>query len=340
MDPLGEHVLKPLSAFWIRETPSLRWAALAIFLVVAIALVDRATAVGMSFSLFYVVPLGIVIFAVSPAWGYVAALVCTGLWFGNSLLGGRKYESVFLMVWSLSMRLGNYLLIAFVLGRLRGLLLQARGQVAVLEAASAEKTLLLHELSHRVKNTLSSVAGFIDLESDLAADPRIEPAMRRLEGRVQSMAELYDLLSHSSRATTVNLSDYLGALVTRLGGSYAAKQRGIELRTDLEPVSMDAKRSISLGLVVNELVTDAFKYAFPGDRGGGIGVSLHRDGEQVRLRVADDGTGLPPGFDPSMAGGFGLRLVASLARELGGELEAKNDGGACFSFSFPVAASP
>jgi two-component sensor histidine kinase len=326
---------KPLFSL-LEAGPSGWWVVITAFSMVVIALLDWVTGSALGFSLFYLLPIGLGIFRVEPRWGYVYAFLCSGLWFANVLVSGRKFDSALVLAWTIAMRLANYSLFAFVLIRLRERINDSRRQVRSLEAANQEKALLLRELNHRVKNSLTSVAGLIDLESGNVGDPRLEEALGRLQDRVQSIAELYDLLFHSADMRSVSLSEYFQRIAAYIESSFAAGSRGILVKTDLADIRIDSKRAISLGIVANELLTDAFKYAFPGGRRGTISIALRRSDDRAMLEISDDGVGLPPGFSASAFSGFGLKLVTALARDLGATLVFEVGPGARISLDLPL----
>ncbi|HRY56446.1 MAG TPA: sensor histidine kinase [Spirochaetia bacterium] len=230
----------------------------------------------------------------------------------------------------------NFGLIAWCLGLI---LMQNKRTERELERAIDEKAVLLRELQHRVKNSISVIAGLVSLESSRLEDPRAAPVLEALQGRITAIAELYDRLFRSGETELVELDAYLGAVAEGLFAGQAAVERGIALALALEALRIEAKRAVPLGLIANELLTDSLKYAFPAGRRGSVRLGLRREGGELLLEVADDGVGLPPGFAVGSGSGLGLVLAEMLAKQVGGSLAAgpSPEGGARFSVSFPEA---
>jgi PAS domain S-box-containing protein len=204
-----------------------------------------------------------------------------------------------------------------------------------LKRARDEKTARLRELQHRVKNGMSVIASLAALKAEQFQDEASKEAFEDLQREVGALASLYDILYRSGESAEIRLDEYVGSLVEALRASHGAEERGIEVRTSLNPVSLNLKRAESVGLAIVELVSDAFKHAFPGGRSGTLLISLRREGESIVLEVADDGIGLPEGFSPEEASGYGVSMVALLARQLGGRLEVVAGPGARFALRFP-----
>jgi two-component sensor histidine kinase len=217
------------------------------------------------------------------------------------------------------------------------ILMQQRATEAALEESAAEKALLLRELQHRVKNSLSVVASLVGLEASRAEGAELTGTFDALHDRVSAMAMLYDQLFEAGDSESADLDRYLGSIAEALFHGQGAGERGVKLRLDLEPLTVDARRAGPLGLIVNELASDCLKHAFPDGRGGTVAVSLSVAAGEATLCVRDDGIGLPPGFTPGTSCGTGLRLVALLAEQAGGSFSAGSDGGAVFTVRFPVA---
>jgi two-component system, cell cycle response regulator len=201
-------------------------------------------------------------------------------------------------------------------------------------AAASEKATLLKELRHRVKNNMSMIASLASLEENKAATPEAREALAKLGSRIASIATLYETLSDSG-AGLVELRDYVNRVVDSAADSLGADARGIELLRSIENIKLDVKRAVPLGLVINELVTDSLKYAFPRGKRGKVTVRLAAEGEDLALEVSDDGVGLPPDFESRRSEGFGLNLVELLAGQLGAGFAIKKEGGAGFRLTLP-----
>jgi len=203
-----------------------------------------------------------------------------------------------------------------------------------------EKTLLLQELHHRVKNNLQIVVSLLlsQLET-LPDEPAAIAALRESLGRVQTMALLHESLYQTDSLARLDIGRFLADLLAAISEAY--QRRAVALTLDIAPIHLSTQTAVPLGLIVNELTTNAFKYAFRGPGPHELRVALHPAGPtdragRYRLVVADNGPGLPP-FDPATVQSLGLRLAAGLARQLHGELQVERGDGACFSVLFSEA---
>ena len=208
----------------------------------------------------------------------------------------------------------------------------------LLSKSVAEKEMLLKELQHRVKNSLGIVSSFLALNMSELRDEYSKHVFQEAVNRVRSVAMIYEELSQSSSISRVNLGKYCSDLINLLRTTYAADADKLMVTADLQSVDCDLKRAVSLGLILNELFTNALKYAYPGGAAGEIRVSLAARDDIVELRVADDGPGMPAGFDLKSAKSLGLRISSLLAEELGGTLDFEPGPGAQASVRFPKTA--
>ncbi len=204
-------------------------------------------------------------------------------------------------------------------------------------AMATEKAMLLRELQHRVKNSLSIIVSLIGLEADKSVTDELRASLDTLESRVSALAALYDILYDTGGIERLPLEAYLDRVVDAAAESLGVDVKGIRLTRDIAPVAMDMKRAVSLGLIVNELVTDCLKYAFPDGTPGTVRVSLRAEAGRYLLIVEDDGVGLPEGFDPDAVEGFGFKLVRMMTRQLRGEFAWSSGAGTRFSLSVPAA---
>jgi len=189
-----------------------------------------------------------------------------------------------------------------------------------LARALGEKDTLFRELQHRVKNTLAMIDSLVSLESQQTAAPEAHAALENLHSRIGIIATLYTMLYADGESGGIRLDDYLSKLATSLVEAFADEGGRVALRLDLDELTAEAKSASAFGLILNELITNALKYAFPGGRDGVVSVRLKREGELAVLEVADDGVALPEGFDPARSTGLGFKLVDMLAKQLGGEI--------------------
>ncbi len=193
-----------------------------------------------------------------------------------------------------------------------------------LASALEEKGALLRELQHRVKNSLAIITAITELEANYSGDPAVRKALESLGGRIRTLSELYSLLSNSEQTNQVALDRYCESISEFVLAAHTARDGRIALKRRFTPLFSDAKRASTLGLILNELLTNALKYAFPGGRAGTITVSLTSDGNGIVLEVEDNGVGLPKGFDLENKRGLGLELVKMLALQLEGSLTCRS----------------
>lgn len=187
-----------------------------------------------------------------------------------------------------------------------------------LERARSQTALLLEEMGHRTRNDLMMISSVLSLQARGQQDAKVRAALESAVSRVAVIASAQERL-HVTRADhqgRVELSGFLTALCTGLG-NLLRDVRPIAVRVEAAPVELPPSRAVAVGLIVNELVTNAFKYAFPDGAGGAVVVSLQPAGKRLHIVVTDDGIGCP--VDPN--GGTGSRLVRLLASDLGGEME-------------------
>lgn len=206
-----------------------------------------------------------------------------------------------------------------------------------LRASLHEKSALLKEVHHRVKNNLQVITSLLRLEANRSKETASKAVLREMQGRILSMALLHEMLYRSSDFSAVDLGNYLRQLVTQLFRAQNLATGRVQLRMELQSIPVEMDQAIPCGLIVNELVTNCLKHGFPDERVGevSIGLDTQADG-QVRLKVSDDGVGLPAGFDLEQATTLGLQLATDLSRQLGGKLTIGAGQQAEFTTTFPA----
>jgi PAS domain S-box-containing protein len=182
--------------------------------------------------------------------------------------------------------------------------------------------MLLQELTHRVKNSLQFIAAMVMIEARSHKSGEGKAALERVSHRITALGQLYSTLSRADTVEAVDAATYLDELCRDLIASvHKEGDTSVMLKTDFESELLPTDRAIPIGLIVNELVTNAVKYAFPGEAKGTVMVTLKRVPGELRLTVADDGQGLDPRRADS---GLGGRLVDGFAQQLGGQVERKS----------------
>ena len=175
---------------------------------------------------------------------------------------------------------------------------------------------LTNEISHRIKNNLQLIVGLIGLEARETAKPSVE-GFKAMQARIGAIAQLYDLISQSSRGRTVALDAYLRELASTISATLLGHTSGIKIEVDAEPLELDPDRAVPFGLLVNELATNAVKHAFPEGKGR-IVLSVVGAGNQIELTIADDGVGMKNDGTAKVPEKRGSNYVAIFVRQLGG----------------------
>lgn len=207
-----------------------------------------------------------------------------------------------------------------------------------IENALQEKIVLLNEVHHRVKNNLQVISSLLSLQAQHVDDPRLRQALGESQGRVRAMALTHQLLYERKDYSRIDLGDYLERLLQLLLSSYRGSNAGrIALRSELpiEQLYLDFERAIPCGLIVNELVTNAFKHGFPDGQQGEITIALLADGSDLLVSVTDNGIGLPDAFDLKQVRSLGLQLVPLLVDQLAGSFTREAGPGTRFLLRFP-----
>ncbi|MEE7457721.1 histidine kinase [Methylorubrum populi] len=219
--------------------------------------------------------------------------------------------------------------IAFMQGfaNLLGSAIERQRSEAQLKVAIERQDLLSREMSHRVKNSLAVVAGLLALQARGTENPDVKSALADARTRVEAVAQVHDQLWRQPDLTRIDVAGFLEALCEKLTETEGAHA----LICRAEAVTMPADLAIPLGLFVNELVTNAIKYAYPEGQGSIRVTAAMREDGGLTVSVSDDGIGLPPGFDPLKArASLGMRIIGNLARQLDGTLALLPGPGAHF----------
>ncbi|MCX6559426.1 MAG: triple tyrosine motif-containing protein [Candidatus Aminicenantes bacterium] len=220
----------------------------------------------------------------------------------------------------------------------RNLERQVRDRTAQIRTALEEKNVLLREIHHRVKNNLQIVSSLLSMQARKVKDPESLALFRESMDRIRAMALIHENLYRSESAAAIGAADYIRRLARDLMAAYALRAGNIGLELDVADVPMSPDIAFPCGLIINELVSNSLKHAFPEGRPGTIRIGLREDRGEYILTVADDGVGLPPGVDAEAGGSLGLRLVRKLAGQLGGALAIESGAGAEFIVRFPAGA--
>jgi two-component sensor histidine kinase len=191
-----------------------------------------------------------------------------------------------------------------------------------------------------VKNNLQVISSLINMQVRQLGDVSSRDALEECQNRVQAIALIHEKLYQSKDYSAVHFAEYARSLAASVFHALGVSASDVALELAIDDIPLGVDRAIPCGLVLNELITNALKHAFTGGRRGTIQVALTRlDGGRIRLRVEDDGPGLPPGFDVRSATSMGLQLVCTLAEQLDAELAVASAPGASFQLTFAGDAS-
>jgi PAS domain S-box-containing protein len=199
-----------------------------------------------------------------------------------------------------------------------------------------EKDLLLKEVHHRVKNNMGSIAALLYLQMDSMNNPDAVNAIQDARSRVISMMGIYDILYRSGEYRSVAAKGYFSDLIEKISSTYITSSR-VKISSEIEEMILDSDILFPVGMIVNELLTNAIKYAFTGERTGEIQVRIVRkDDKHVEISIRDNGAGLPDALEISGSRGFGLTLVKMMIQQLNGSIKINKVGGTEFKINFPV----
>jgi two-component sensor histidine kinase len=211
--------------------------------------------------------------------------------------------------------------------------LRMLGLQEALAARIEEKDLLIREVHHRMKNNMNTISSLLEMQSASMSDPAATAALLDARSRLLSMGILYDMLYRGANVREMSVAAYFPTLITEVVNHFPNRDR-VRVACEMEDFSLGARTLSTLGIVVNELATNAMKYAFPDGRQGLVSASATLDGERVCFVFNDDGIGLDEAMDCHHTGGFGLRLIGILIGQLGGTVRIERDGGTRFIMEF------
>ena len=194
-------------------------------------------------------------------------------------------------------------------------------QKALLEQSLGEKENLLKEIHHRVKNNLQIISGLFDKQARQVMDESTKKLMKAGQDRVFSIALVHQNLYQSENLTTIEIKQYLELLTKNIEKSQKSEYQDIKIVLDVDDSALDIDTAIPLGLILNELITNCYKYAFKDRTEGEINIRFRRQGKELILGVQDNGVGLPPDFDVQKTRSLGLNLVRGLVRQIDGKLD-------------------
>lgn len=219
-------------------------------------------------------------------------------------------------------------LLAFLFFRVKGKNQKIEEQNTVINTALKEKDMLLREVHHRVKNNLQMISSLLGIQSRTINDEKAKEAIREGRARVHSMSLLHQNLYQKENLSGVPIEGYLPKLCRSLFDTYNINGDRVKLTTEIEAIKLDVETVIPLGLIVNELITNSLKYAFPGGRQGEINIQLKEMDEGLLMVVQDDGVGFPKTEPEDSHEGFGHSLIGAFKQKLNADIKFINEDGA------------
>ncbi len=206
---------------------------------------------------------------------------------------------------------------------------------AELRLSLNEKETLLKEIHHRVKNNLQIISSLLYLQSRKITDQAILDMFQDGQNRVKSMALVHEKLYQAQDLANVDFADYLRNLARYLFRSYRVARQDIALKVNVEQLSLSVDMAIPCGLIVNELLSNALKHAFPKRQAGEVTVELRQEQQRIVLIIRDNGVGFPPDLNFKRTTSLGLQLVNNLVRQLNGTIDLHYENGSVFHMAFP-----
>ena len=221
-----------------------------------------------------------------------------------------------------------------LIGTLRDITERKRAEEE-LKASLRDKEILLKEIHHRVKNNMQVISSLLNLQSRQLEDDQAREIFQDMRSRVASMAMVHEQLYQSSDLARVDFAKHVRSLAAYLLRSYGDASGSVSFEEDIADVDLMLDMAIPCGLIINELVSNALKHAFPDGRKGEIRVGLRFADDRVTLVVVDNGVGFPAEMDFRAANTMGLRVVTTLVGQLDGTIEVDREGGTTFKITFP-----
>lgn len=203
----------------------------------------------------------------------------------------------------------------------------------------AEKEVLIQEVHHRVKNNLAVIASLLRMQASRSEDASVATALQESQHRVESMALIHEQLYTNGNLGEVDLAEHASLLAASLFHAYGVDPARISWRVAVDPLPLGVDQAIPAGLILNELISNAIKHAFPDNRSGSVLIEGSRGGGRIDLAVEDDGIGVPPGVESARAGSLGMQIIQILAKQLKGTFAVNCGTPARFKISFPEAES-
>jgi PAS domain S-box-containing protein len=199
-----------------------------------------------------------------------------------------------------------------------------------------DKNILLKEVHHRVKNNMSIITSFLELQSIHTEDEKLKTVLKESQNRIFTMALIHEDIYQSESFTDLNLKDYIMNLCSNIRSAFCSDDKKVEIKYNLININLEIDNIIPLGLLINEIITNAFKYAFQNEVSGIVGVNLRKENDIVFLEIYDNGPGLSNESKFENSKTLGFQIIKSLVTQINGKLDYHNNNGAHFLISFKI----
>lgn len=197
-----------------------------------------------------------------------------------------------------------------------------------------DKDIMLKEIHHRVKNNLQVISSLLSLQSEREEDPRIIDVLRKSMARVRTMSLVHEMVYKNENLSFISIKEYINTFVSYLHDSYQNKPTNIQINTQIDEIFLEIDMAIPLCLIINELLSNSFKHAFPNQQTGIINIALKKQENGIIMLLSDNGVGLPNDFDVEHTTSLGMRLIYSLTKQLNGKMKLLRDRETTFALSF------
>ncbi len=207
---------------------------------------------------------------------------------------------------------------------------------AVIEASLKEKEVLLKEIHHRVKNNMAVISGLLELQAMNASDDELHDLLRESQLRIQSMAMVHEKLYQTESFSNLDFNEYVKQLVEIIERSVDVPTSDITVAFNLKQINLSITKAIPAALIINEVVVNCYKHAFPEDHAGQINIELRQEEENAHVAISDNGVGLPDDFDLQRQQSLGIKLIQTLSNQLEGTMSLQSENGTHFNITFPM----
>ena len=205
-----------------------------------------------------------------------------------------------------------------------------------LNEALQERELLIREIHHRVKNNIQVIASLLNWQSQTIMDPISRNILQDAQDRVRSIALVHENLYQSRSLDSINYQDFLKKIIRYLYETHSVDPARVRVKIACDPISLHIDKAVPCSLIINEMVTNAFKHAFPGDREGDVEIGLYNAGDYIRLEYHDNGCGIPESVTFERSESLGMKLISGLTRQIRGSLALDRQDGTHYTITFPA----